>query len=335
MSFSALRKEINHELELFLNNLISEADDDFLRFTYSAVRDYVMAGGKRIRPAMLIMAYRAVGGTSRDIVKAALSVELFHNSTLIHDDIMDEDELRRGNDTVHKVMRAYFLKNNKELDSGGLLFNGLSSRFAASNAICDGNLLFALGIRCLIDSGFDSSLVSEAIKVYSDAYKVVNEGQILDNLFELKNVSEVQYVDMVEKKTAALFSAAVKIGAILGNADDGQIKGLVAFAKSFGIAFQIKDDLDDFSFKKGHEIGSDVRKGKKTLLVIKGLEKDKERMAEFLGKDDVSIESIKSFFEENGITDYANDLAQQKIVEAKGYLRKTDLDVAFFHDLLK
>ena len=134
-----LKSKVDERLELFFNRI--KTKDDFISFNYKAIKDSILVGGKRLRPAALIMAYKGFGGDEEEIYDAALSVEFLHNSTLIHDDIMDEDESRRGRDSVHKVMRNYFLKISKEADYNGPLFNKASSRFAVSSAVCKGNML--------------------------------------------------------------------------------------------------------------------------------------------------------------------------------------------------
>ena len=328
------KNQLNNELSSLLVGKMEEAENGFLKETYKNLKDYVLNGGKRLRPIALIMAYLAVNGKNASrIISASASVELLHNSTLIHDDVMDEDESRRDKATIHKKMREWFLAKSPEVRYAGHLFDRTSSRFAVTNAVCDGNILFTLGLRSILDSGFGSDLIKEAAAVYSDAYKIVNDGQIMDNQFELESgISEKEYLVMIEKKTANLFLASIQIGAILGNANKEQYDALSSFAKLVAGAFQLQDDIMsiDGSLKERH--GSDIRKGKKTLLVIKAIEsanaKQKKLIEDVLGKDDASTEdvnSVISVIEDVGAMDYVKNLALKRIEQGKTQLIKAKL----------
>ena len=148
---SKYRKIVDKELGVFLNRKIKDASSDpFLKELYLCIKEYVMHGGKRLRPIMLIMAYKAFNGKNeKEAYIPSLSLELLHNSTLIHDDFMDEDELRRNEPTVYKKIKGYFLKNFNEVSYNGPLFNRLSSRFAVANATLAGNLLFSMCLSVL------------------------------------------------------------------------------------------------------------------------------------------------------------------------------------------
>ena len=328
-----LRAKIDKRLELFFRKI--RAKNDFISFNYNNINRYITGGGKRLRPAAMVMAYKGFGGKEEEIYDAALSVELLHNSTLIHDDIMDEDESRRGKDSVHKAMRDYFLKNSKELNYNGPLFNKASSRFAASSAICDGNLLYSLGSLFLLNSNFDLMLVNKAMKAYSNAYRIVNQGQLLDIFFELKETQEKDYLNMIEQKTGNLFKASAEIGAILANASNEQTERLAKYAMNAALAFQLQDDIMDISSEmgKGHKLGSDLMKGKKTLLVIKALEKASKRQRETLlkalGNGNANEEQIKdaiNIIKATGALDYVKFLANTKIMEAKENLKRIGLN---------
>ena len=337
MNFKNLLKEykgvIDNELELFFDKKIKEMEDPFLRLNYSYAKDFVLHGGKRLRPISMIMAYNAVNGDDeKSIFIPSLSVELFHNSTLVHDDIMDEDELRRNHPTVHKEFKDWFLKNYSDSRNEGCLFSKASSGFAVSNAILCGNILLSLGYSALDMANKNSE---NALFVYNQAYNEVADGQIMDVSTSFNDVSEKKYFDIIAKKTAALFKASVEIGAILGGADKGQIESLSNYALQAALAFQIKDDLMDISqeMNKGHEFGSDIKQGKKNLLIIKALEfsdnKNKKIINNVLGKENASSEEINlviELFKSTGAIDYANNLAKEKINLAKEHLKKAELN---------
>ena len=306
-AFPTFQKElINKEIGIFFKNL---REDDSLKLIYDSIKDFVLNGGKRLRPSILIMAYKACNGKSKEISKAALSVEFLHNSTLIHDDIMDEDEMRRGKPSVHNVL-------------------------GINNAICAGNILHTLGMSVLSASNFPPELVNKSLKIYSDASKIVNNGQILDNSFENKEIDEKQYLQMIGMKTAALFKASAQIGATLANASEEEISQLSDDAFNLGIAFQLQDDLLDISEKKGHAIGSDIKKGKRTLLLIKSLEnagkEQKATLKENIGKQNADIEKVKQIFENTGSIGYCKNLIKKYIEKAKENIK----DKKLFGELL-
>lgn len=335
MNFHNTLKEykgiINKELELFLKN------NDSL--DYSSVKEFVLNGGKRLRPIAFIMAYKSVkNNNEKKIFIPSLSVELVHNSTLVHDDVMDEDELRRNKPTVYKNSKEWFLKNYKDVNYRGALFNNVSSRFAVSNAIICGNVLLSLGFKTLI--GFQHPKINEAIDILNNSYKTVVDGQIMDLMTEFnKELAEKEYFEMISKKTAELFKASVKIGALLGDASEEQIKSLSDYAVEAAIAFQIKDDVMDISkdMNKGHELGSDIKQGKKNLLIIKALElageKDKRRILKILGDENASSDKINSVVEvikSTGAVSYAEKLAKLKIMIAKNCLKKAEINKESF-----
>ncbi len=326
---------IDSKLEIFFDGIIAEVKDDSLRMSYNFMKEFVLNGGKRLRPIALIMAYNAVGGEDeKSIYLPSLSVELLHNSTLVHDDIMDEDELRRGKPTVYKRFQEWFLGNYGENNSKGSLFDNTSSRFAVSNAILNGNVLLDLGYSVLADSGIGDS--GKAFSILNDSYRAIVDGQVMDIMTEFnKDISEEQYFDMISRKTADLFKASIHIGAVLGGANENQIENLLNYAVQAAIAFQIKDDIMDVSpdMNKGHELGSDIRQGKKNILVIKALELgsdvEKKKILEIVGKENASLDEINSLieiFKLTGAIDYANTLSRRRIESAKNYLRKAEIN---------
>ena len=337
------KEKLDEHLCELLDDLINKAKDSHLKLNYQFIKEYVLAGGKRLRPIALIMAYNAVNGEDEDsIYLPSLSVELFHNSALIHDDIMDEDELRRKKPTVYKRLKDWFNDNYNGLDYGGNLFNSISSRFAVSNSIICGNLLYISGVKCLLQT----KNIKETLSIYEENFRAVNDGQVLDMMYSYKkNISEKEYFEMIVKKTAKLFVASVEIGAMLGNTSKEQLKCLSDYALQIATAFQIKDDIMDISSNmgKGHEVGSDIKKGKNTLLIIKALElsdgKQKKIIQSKLGKEDASsdeIMEVTKIINDVGALKYAKELAGKKAEEGKKALTKCNLKkeaVEFFNDL--
>lgn len=202
--------------------------------------------GKKIRPLLGVLSCDALGGNSEDAIAAATAIELFHDFTLIHDDIMDQDELRRGKPTIHV-----------KWDSG--------------TAILVGDALIGLSFQQLMRS--PEKHLSRVAKIFSEALVKVCEGQALDKLFEsMTDVSLDSYLDMIAKKTAWLFKVACEIGAILGDGSQKQVNLLSQYGYNLGLAFQIQDDLLDFvadESKLGKKIGSDFKMDKKTYITLK------------------------------------------------------------------
>lgn len=272
---------VNNQLEFFFSMKVNEKQG-FVKDCVQQAWDYTLAGGKRLRPILMIMAYLGCGGKDKEyIVKKSIAVELFHNSTLVHDDIMDEDDKRRNQIAVHK----YFETVYDSEESNRKLFTSNKVRFGVVNGICVGNLLMGYGSEVLDDN--------KALRIYDKTVESVNEGQILDNLFESKDVTLEDYLDMSSRKTASLMKASVQIGAVLANVSDDKVELIGDYAYNAAIAFQLKDDLMDIdtSSRKGRELGSDIRNGKKTLLVIEAGLTDNP----IFGKSNATDEEIVEF----------------------------------------
>jgi len=336
---------IDSRIKDFFDERILESDD-FLKSAYSYLGDYVLNGGKRLRPILTIMAYKAAGGRDEDaIVLPAVGIELFHNSSLIHDDIMDEDSERRGMLTVHKHFEKLFLKDYKEKRFRGRIFAKMSERFGVSMAILEGDILYALTERCFTRSLFGAEPVRRALDVVHHTYRVISEGQMRDILSELReDVREEDYLRVIETKTAYLFKSAVEVGAILGGAAGSRLDALSRFGLGLGTAFQLQDDLIDLSARlKGRAFGSDIRRGKFTLLMIKAFEKanpaQRRRLRSALGNDKADRRTIQAaigVLRATGAVEFVNEYALRKFAEGRSTLREAGLPDefrGFFEDL--
>ena len=212
---------------------------------YEPIKYTIDGGGKRLRPILLILAAEALGASLQQSLPAAAAVELLHNFTLVHDDIMDQDDTRRGRPTVH-------------------------SRWDTDVALLAGDGLVALAYQSLLATPGDR--IVQIAKIFTAGLIDLCEGQALDREFETRNdVSLDDYLDMISKKTASLLSMCACIGGHIAGGDDSQIEALQVYGKSLGMAFQIQDDLLDIvSDQKtlGKDFGSDVRQKKKTFLWV-------------------------------------------------------------------
>jgi geranylgeranyl diphosphate synthase type I len=209
--------------------------------------------GKRLRPLILLLVTEALGGDWRTALPAAAAVELLHNFTLVHDDIEDQDKLRRGRPTLWAL-------------------------WGIPQAINAGDALFALSYRSLLDlveQGHPPMRVNQVITAFTDAVVHITEGQCLDLAFEdEQHVTEDAYLQMVGGKTAALIRLVAKLGALLADASVIRINSLETFGECLGLAFQMQDDLLGLwgdPLHTGKPVGSDIRKRKKTLPLIHGL----------------------------------------------------------------
>ncbi len=274
---------------------------------YRASRQIIDAGGKRLRPFLVLKSCKLVEGREEDAIPTAAALELLHTFTLIHDDIMDQDEKRRGVPTVH-------------------------TQWGVPIAIVAGDLLFAKVYEA-ITKYTDTKHVTpkrilHVLKEISEATITLCEGQTRDMMFESKEtISEEEYLEMIIGKTAALFETSARCGGILGGATKSQVEHLGEFGRYSGIAFQVIDDVlaltaDEKVLKK--PVGNDIREGKRTLIVVYALEKasksQRKTILETLGNKDASPERIRETIElidSLGAIDYAKEVAEKYIERAK------------------
>ncbi len=211
---------------------------------------YLMGlGGKRLRPALLLMATDLFAGDIKKAINPAMAIETFHNFTLMHDDIMDKAPLRRGKPTVHE-------------------------KWNESVAILAGDVMFVEAFKLMIQ--VDAQILPQVLSVFNDTAVGVCEGQQIDMNFETATqVTLADYLEMIRLKTAVLLGGALKIGALIGNANLTDANKLYDFGLNLGIAFQLQDDILDVygdPEKFGKQVGGDILSNKKTFLLIKALE---------------------------------------------------------------
>lgn len=302
-TYQAYRREIDAVLERYFRVNLKKLpyfENNFVRGHYKLLAGYCLRPGKRLRPVLTLFGYCASGGKNeKDIFPPALAFELFHNYTLIHDDIYDEDEKRRKEWSNHVLLRKKFQKKY----GAGLpvkLYKNESERFGVVAGFINGKMLHILSSLPILESGISEQKKLAGIELLKEASFYDNAGQAIDLNFEKEEKVELaDYRDMVLCKTGQLFSSAAEWGAVLADASDSQRRAVRQYAQNISITFQIKDDLLDINFegKKGREIGSDIKKGKKTLLVIDALAKagpgDKKMIKKSLGNPKATAEDIK------------------------------------------
>ena len=269
----------------------------------AAMAHYPAAGGKRLRPLLATIASEAVGGKADAALPFGVALEMVHNFTLVHDDVMDEDETRRGIKTVHAA-------------------------FGVPEAILSGDALFARAFEVVLDSHVDAPRLVRLVDILAKAVRLLAEGQQMDMDFEdAKKVTSDQYMKMIELKTAILYSAAAQGGAIAGGATSKQEKALTEYGRLIGLGFQIWDDVLDLESDQatfGKPVLNDIRNGKKTLIVVQALEdlKGPERteFLSILGKKNATtkeLERARDILEDVGAIDHATKVADGLISGAK------------------
>ena len=258
--------------------------------------DYILAlGGKRLRPVLTLMTTDIFNGDYQKALKAALSIEVFHNFSLVHDDIMDAAPLRRGQQTVHE-------------------------KWDVNTGILSGDAMLIMAYQ-LFES-YDTNTFQALAKLFSKTALEVCEGQQYDVDFETRNdVTIPEYLKMIEYKTAVLVGAAMKMGAIVANASENDQNSIYEFGRNLGIAFQLQDDyLDAFGDPKtfGKQVGGDIIENKKTYLYLKALEfsndTDRVELRQLFSSDpediNTKIEVAKQYFVSTGSADATKQAIQ-------------------------
>jgi geranylgeranyl diphosphate synthase type II len=274
---------------------------------YEPITYLMSLGGKRLRPALVLMATDLFGGDVNDAIAPALAVELFHNFTLMHDDIMDKAPLRRGKPTVH-------------------------AKWGDSVAILSGDVMFVKAYKMMIQ--VRPEILADVLEVFNATAVGVCEGQQIDMNFENRNVVEVdEYLEMIRLKTAVLVGGALKIGALIGDASKQEADSLYQFGENLGIAFQLQDDILDVygdPLKFGKQVGGDIISNKKTYLLIKALElakgDDLMQLKSWISKTDFNAEekvnAVRNIYNKVGIKDLSEKLMQSYAQQALDNLDK-------------
>ncbi|MBO4431874.1 MAG: polyprenyl synthetase family protein [Bacteroidaceae bacterium] len=261
---------------------------------YDPIRYILSIGGKRVRPLLMLMGYNLYKEDVETVMNNALALETYHNFTLLHDDLMDQSDVRRGHPTVHK-------------------------KWDENTAILSGDTMLIMAYQ-LFNKGMKND---EALIAFIDATQGVVEGQQYDMDFETRNdVTEAEYMEMIRMKTSLLLGYALKIGAILGGGDQEDVNHLYTFGEKMGLAFQLQDDLldvygDPTQFQK--KLGGDIVENKKTFLLINAYQRADEAQKAELDRW-VNAETFEPAEKIATVTNIYNllgidQLAQQKIEE--------------------
>ncbi|SNS71236.1 geranylgeranyl diphosphate synthase, type II [Belliella buryatensis] len=279
---------------LSVDKLLADLENHIQRHHYGASPNelyepisYIMSlGGKRIRPLLALMAYSLYKDNYQDILSPAAAVEVFHNFTLMHDDIMDDAPLRRGQATVHE-------------------------KWNANTAILSGDVMLVKAYDMLLDISSDKLPV--ALSLFNQTAAEVCEGQQHDMNFErMDHVTDEAYIDMIRQKTAVLLGFSLQLGGLLADATPEEVQKLYDFGVNIGIGFQLKDDLLDVYADKakfGKQVGGDIIANKKTYLLIKAKElatgSQREQLESWLAKTafdkEEKVKAVTAIYDQLGI----------------------------------
>ncbi|MHA1712631.1 MAG: polyprenyl synthetase family protein, partial [Candidatus Ranarchaeia archaeon] len=238
----ALIRQYRDKVEQALHAFLKEKYDKYSKYSsihdrfYTNLLNFIRRGGKRLRPILMVVGYNAVKPeTQGDIYKASCSVELLHTSTLIHDDLVDRDETRRGGPTFHIAYR------NQSLPE---MSYDRAIAVSSAMAILGGNIAWNLGLEAILESGFASIETNEAVKIYMKSFmRLINGVMLEESMSASYDPNEQDYLLMIAMKTSTLISNALKMGAVLGKGSKSQIKHLDEYGLLVGQAFQIRDDV--------------------------------------------------------------------------------------------
>jgi geranylgeranyl diphosphate synthase type II len=263
---------------------------------------FLQIGGKRIRPVMCLLGNELFSEIHNDAYQAARAIELFHNFTLVHDDMMDEASLRRGMATVH-------------------------TKYDANTALLVGDVMLIRAYEFL--QVIQPNYLPKILKIFNQTAREVCEGQQLDmDYSKMQNVTMDQYIHMITLKTSVLLAASLEIGAIIGGAGEKNCQHLYEFGKKIGIAFQIQDDyLDAYGNAAdfGKEVGGDIKQNKKTFLLLHALsvanESQLAQLTQLMDNNDADkVEKVLTIFNACGVAKWAENLKAKYMQEAFDHL---------------
>jgi len=309
--------EILSMVNEFLANLPYERKPKSL---YEPIRYVLSMGGKRIRPTLMLLGYNLFKDNPEKILMNAVALETYHNYTLLHDDLMDNADLRRGHETVHK-------------------------KWDANTAILSGDSMLVLAYERMAQC--DEKHLAKVLKLFTTTALEIGEGQQFDMQFENRNdVKEEEYIEMIRLKTSVLLACALKMGAILADASDEDAENLYKFGEQIGLAFQLQDDyLDVYGDTKvfGKEIGGDITSNKKTYMLINAFnladEVQRAELQKWVDAKDFDraekVAAVTRLYNEIGIDKMAQDKIAYYFEQSKKYLDAVNVPAERKEELAK
>lgn len=299
--------EIQNIVNEYLNKLSYNRKPASL---YAPIQYVLSMGGKRIRPVLMLLSYNLYKNDPETILSTACALETYHNYTLLHDDLMDNADVRRGHDTVHK-------------------------KWNANTAILSGDSMLVMAYERIIQC--DEDKLRPVLSLFTETALEIGEGQQYDMDFETRNdVTEDEYIEMIRLKTSVLLACAMKMGAILADAPAEDAENLYKFGEQMGLAFQLQDDfLDVYGDQKvfGKAIGGDITSNKKTYMLINAYQRaDAEQRVEldrWLGLDKFDkqekIKAVTHLYDTIGIKHLCEEKIAYYFCEANKYFNKVNV----------
>lgn len=304
---------VEEKLKEYFEQLQLVPSNDFTREVHGHIREYVLRRGKRLASCGTILTYKGYSGkVDKEILNACVGVELYRHSILIHDDLVDRDEYRRGGKAFHRI-------------------SNLDDRFGEGMAIFSGNILYAMALEAIQNSGFSKARIERVLLLFINEFRTVNESQILDLLFEYTQPNVEEWYEMAEKRAASLFKATMLAGAIFAGAEEKDPQVLEEAAVQIGYAFDIQDDIiGTFASEQqyGRPSGGDLLLGKKPLHVIYALESNNKELAKLLGKKELTLEEIdnaRTIIKSCGALNKAKEKSKEHAKKAKKLIQKTSM----------
>ncbi len=300
-------KSVETALREFLDSKIENAArlSSWHKQYYENIKEYMTRGGKRLRPILIVVGFKAIKENVDidHLYRAACSVEILHNGSLLHDDLIDHDETRRGGKTFHATYRDI---SSERGDSKEIAFD-----YGMTMAILGGDSLINLGAEAITAAKLDADVGVLCQHYYQFAYSNLVDGVLLEmNMITDEDSTSEMYLQMVRMKTAVLFDRSLMMGAAMARASESQLHAFMKFGIKVGQAFQIQDDiLGSFGDeeKTGKSTSGDIREGKKTMLVFETYDKatpsQRKEFDELLAKDGMSdheVDQVRAIFRESG-----------------------------------
>ena len=298
-----LLKKVNEALD----NVVYDRQPASL---YDPIKYVLSIGGKRVRPVLTMLSYNLYKDDPLSIMPQALGLETYHNFTLLHDDLMDHADMRRGHETVHK-------------------------KWDANRAILSGDTMLLQAFERVEDC--DPAKLPAVFKVFIQTTLEIGEGQQLDVEFEKRNdVTEDEYIEMIRLKTSVLLACACKVGAIMADAPAGDIENMYKFGEKLGLAFQLQDDLLDVYGDPvvfGKNIGGDITSNKKTYMLINAVNlatpQQRDELTKWIEAEEFDrnekVKAVTELYNEIGIRKLCEQKIEQYYQESLVYLSKINL----------
>ena len=308
--------EILEKVNKFIDQLTYDRRPTSL---YEPIEYVLSIGGKRIRPVLMMLAYNLYKDDPERILMQAVGLETYHNYTLLHDDLMDNADMRRGHDTVHK-------------------------KWDANKAILSGDSMLVLAYQRMQQC--DARYLKAVLDVFTETALEIGEGQEYDMTFETRNdVTEDEYIEMIRLKTSVLLACAVKIGAILADASADDVHNLYKFGEQLGLAFQLQDDLLDVYGDPevfGKAIGGDITSNKKTYMLINAVNRANAQQRQELMRwieaktfdRSEKVQAVTALYDQIGIRQLCEDKINYYFDECRKYLAKVSVSEARKQQLL-